>query len=1049
MKSSGPGPLVAGCEPQSGRLRIGLGQKLPVSRQFHVREDVRIAAGLSAELFGIGGNLLRADLAEIRRLAGWLGPEGPSSAELFAAMASHEVLHLLLVDMRAEGNFALEYLVSRLEAESDGVGELLAEFARVFPPGTAPAGDRPPLETIEEILLLHLHNRNRAMRKLKPLLHDTELGRLTSYQALAALVARAAAGEDQGVGPEAGLLEVLSRLLAPQLASPDSLLEQLELLGRSRDAQGDSPNADLVRRLLLAADLLREEQAPRFSGQKGPPVAGRHDLLANSSPLQSASDENWMQSVVMIAKSCLVWLDQLSERHGSTIATLDRIPDSELAELAASGFNALWLIGIWQRSEASRIIKQRRGQPDALASAYAVHDYVIDSGLGGEEALQRLKQRAERHGLRLVSDMVPNHSGIDSRWVVEHPDWFIQVPEPPFPAYSFAGPELGAGRVGIRLEDHYWDGSDAAVVFERTDHLTGERRYLYHGNDGTGLPWNDTAQLDYLKPEVRAAVIDTMVAVAKRFPIIRFDAAMTLVRRHIQRLWYPPPGEGGAIASRAEHGAMTTEEFAAQLPDEFWLEATGRLEREAPGTLLLAEAFWMLEGYFVRNLGMHRVYNSAFMHMLRDEANAEFRDMLRRVQKEDRSVLGRLVNFMNNPDEESALEQFGSGDKYFGVCTLLATLPGLPMFGHGQVEGLSEKYGMEFRRARLDEQPLQEVVRRHQAEIFPLLRRRQDFADPFRFELYDFHTERGVNEDVIAFSNRAGLVLYNNSAHPAAGSVHRGVDRGAGAVDLLSALVLAAAGDDFIVWRDHDDDLEYLRPAAELQSQGLFLELAGYSKAVLLDFRREAEDAATPLGALAAALDGRGVPDVLVAARGLAWQGLADWLGGLGNGPQEQAEPVLPAGKVPGDLTLGKLQDRAARLRKVLAVGELKRAWELLDKAGRVLVLSQGLVELEGLLPYTAPELPEFLRRLPWRHDPAWWDSGPVREWLGFHSANGERWFLGDQFDWLAAIFALRGALRAGEAAGAELWSALQAAQKFSGWHPERLAVALGGSSGG
>ncbi|MFN8404113.1 MAG: hypothetical protein U0V48_11240 [Anaerolineales bacterium] len=27
-------------------------------------------------------------------------------------------------------------------------------------------------------------------------------------------------------------------------------------------------------------------------------------------------------------------------------------------------------------------------------------------------------------------------------------------------------------------------------------------------------------------------------------------------------------------------------------------------------------------GYFVRTLGMHCVYNSAFMHMLRDEDNA-------------------------------------------------------------------------------------------------------------------------------------------------------------------------------------------------------------------------------------------------------------------------------------------------------------------------------------------------------------------------------------------------------------------------------------------
>jgi len=32
-----------------------------------------------------------------------------------------------------------------------------------------------------------------------------------------------------------------------------------------------------------------------------------------------------------------------------------------------------------------------------------------------------------------------------------------------------------------------------------------------------------------------------------------------------------------------------------------------------------------MEGYFVRTLGMHRVYNSAFMNMLRDEENANYR----------------------------------------------------------------------------------------------------------------------------------------------------------------------------------------------------------------------------------------------------------------------------------------------------------------------------------------------------------------------------------------------------------------------------------------
>ena len=58
------------------------------------------------------------------------------------------------------------------------------------------------------------------------------------------------------------------------------------------------------------------------------------------------------------------------------------------------------------------------------------------------------------------------------------------------------------------------------------------------------MPWNDTAQLDYMNPVVREAVIQTILAVARKFPIIRFDAAMTLAKKHIQRLWFPEPGQG-------------------------------------------------------------------------------------------------------------------------------------------------------------------------------------------------------------------------------------------------------------------------------------------------------------------------------------------------------------------------------------------------------------------------------------------------------------------------------------------------------------------------
>ena len=177
---------------------------------------------------------------------------------------------------------------------------------------------------------------------------------------------------------------------------------------------------------------------------------------------------------------------------------------------------------------------------------------MIADDLGGEAAWADLRHRAWQRGVRLASDMVPNHMGIDSRWVTEHPEWFLSLPEPPYPGYTFQGENLtDHERVEIRIEDHYWDNSDAAVVFERRDRHTGERRYIYHGNDGTSFPWNDTAQLDFSQAAVREQVIQTILAVARRFPVIRFDAAMVLAKKHVRRLWFPAPARAAAASRHA------------------------------------------------------------------------------------------------------------------------------------------------------------------------------------------------------------------------------------------------------------------------------------------------------------------------------------------------------------------------------------------------------------------------------------------------------------------------------------------------------------------
>ncbi|MGA2207792.1 MAG: alpha-amylase family glycosyl hydrolase, partial [Terracidiphilus sp.] len=567
------------------------------------------------------------------------------------------------------------------------------------------------------------------------------------------------------------------------------------------------------------------------------------------------------------------WLAQLSRQYGRHIGRLDEIPDAELATLADRGINSLWLIGVWERSRASKTIKQLCGNREAVASAYSLFDYRIADDLGGEPAYINLRDRAFRHGVRLASDMVPNHMGIDSLWVIEHPEWFISRPDPPYPAYSFEGPDLSHdGRVEIKIEDHYYEQSDAAVVFRRRDKATGETRYIYHGNDGTSFPWNDTAQLDYLNAAVREQVIQTILHVARLFPVIRFDAAMTLAKRHFHRLWFPGPGSSGAIPSRAEYG-MNQAEFDRAMPHEFWREVVDRVAAEVPGTLLLAEAFWLMEGYFVRTLGMHRVYNSAFMIMLRDEDNAKYRSVIKNTLEFDPDIMKRYVNFMSNPDERTAIDQFGKGDKCFGVAAMMSTLPGLPMFGHGQIEGFTEKYGMEYRWPRYEESPDHWLVERHEREIAPLLKRRRLFAESTNFLLYDFFNANGkVNEDVFAYSNRSGgecaLVVYHNRYANAHGTIDFSAayaDKGSAQLRqrrLADGLGLSGNRGAVMAWRDSLTSLEYLRRTHELLDCGLTLDLHAYQCHVFLDWRELNPTALQPWDRLADWLDGRGVPDL-------------------------------------------------------------------------------------------------------------------------------------------------------------------------------------------
>ena len=877
--------------------------------EFHISRRAREKYKFDQSLFSYDGNVIFADFHSVRLFTKKINdqrdllsyPESAVKAGQINAMGLIDEIfhHLFSLYRRENGENTMSLLVKHLQ---DTLGEekldsLLAVFISQFPPLAVYTGEQSPKKyleghsnekqnrdlLLEELTLLWVTTRNPALDEFNELFIDPILNNDFRFDQTLFQINEFFKNQP-GFGPENQSLIDLVR--TPAIQVPHSITGQLEFI----QSHWSTLLGDYLLRLLSSLDLIKEENKLGFLGS-GPvpiPVYSRSELLkaaGKDAELEAYSqDSDWMPRLVLIAKNTYVWLDQLSREYAMKIERLDQIPAEELQKLASRGITSLWLIGVWERSPASARIKQLCGNPEAISSAYSLYNYAIANDLGGHAAYEKLKEQTDRVGIKLASDMVPNHMGIDSEWVIRHPERFLGLDHCPYPSYQFNGQDLSSdSNVVIQIEDHYFDRTDAAVVFRRIQKDSGQHKFIYHGNDGTSMPWNDTAQLNYLDPQVREIVIQTILHVARMFPIIRFDAAMTLAKKHIQRLWFPQPGSGGAIPSRSEYG-MTDEQFDQAIPAEFWREVVDRVALECPNTLLLAEAFWLMESYFVRTLGMHRVYNSAFMHMLRNEDNAGYRTILKNTLEFDPEILKRYVNFMNNPDERTAVEQFGKGDKYFGICTLMVTLPGMPMLGHGQIEGYAEKYGMEFRKPHWDEVVDENLVSRHNFEIFPLLHNRELFAGVDNFWMYDFLRGDGINENVYALTNylngKSALVIYNNNFLETSGSIKWSVQQAVKSgksktvknIDIAKALRLSRKHNAFLTFRDQSTGLSFIRPLDQIFNDGFSFHLKGYEHHVFLDFQVVTSDASHDYGRLWSILGQKGVPDLLLALEELILQ---------------------------------------------------------------------------------------------------------------------------------------------------------------------------------
>ena len=351
----------------------------------------------------------------------------------------------------------------------------------------------------------------------------------------------------------------------------------------------------------------------------------------------------WPRRPIIYEIHTWVWLSALSQQYQRAI-TLGSVPVEQWDVLASLGLDAVWLMGVWERSpEGIRIANEneslqadfRRALPDYtpadnVGSAYCVRRYVVDEHLGGPEGLAAARQMLAQRGLRLILDFVPNHVAPDHPWVFEHPEYFVQgtredLAQAPGAFFEAGGTVIACGR------DPYFP------------------------------PWQDVAQLNAFSPRLRQAVVETLNAIADQCDGMRCDMAMLLLNSVFERTW---DGRAGECP-----------------PEEYWREVIPAVRSEHPTVLFLAEAYWDME-WQLQQLGFDYCYDKRLYDRLEhDNAESVRLHLTAGLDYQD-----KLVRFIENHDEPRAAATF-SPEKERAAAVMMMTLPGAKLLYEGQCEG--------------------------------------------------------------------------------------------------------------------------------------------------------------------------------------------------------------------------------------------------------------------------------------------------------------------------------------------------------------------------
>jgi len=355
-----------------------------------------------------------------------------------------------------------------------------------------------------------------------------------------------------------------------------------------------------------------------------------------------------------------VWLAELGRKYKSPI-TLANVPAKEWESIASFGFDAVWLMGVWQRSQAGMRLARgmaplleeyRKALPDYTpddipGSPYCIRGYSVDAQLGGPEGLCKARMALAACGLCLILDFVPNHVALDHDWILEHPEFIIQ-------------------------------GDATDLIRAPREFFQSGGRVFACGRDPNYPPWEDVAQLNAFHPGLREAAVGTLLGIASQCDGVRCDMSILLINRIFRKTW-------GSRAGREPQS-------------EYWVEVIEGVRRRYPDFTFIAEAYWGLESE-LQQQGFDYCYDKR----LYDRLTHESAETIRLHLSGDREIQHRLVRFIENHDEPRAAATF-EPEKARAAAMVIATLPGARLFHDGQLEGRKVKLPVQLGR-QPDESP--------------------------------------------------------------------------------------------------------------------------------------------------------------------------------------------------------------------------------------------------------------------------------------------------------------------------------------------------------